>query len=158
LIGLVWAQAANRVVGRDNAIPWRIPEDMAHFRALTTGATVIMGRRTWDSLPARFRPLPDRVNVVLTRSASFDAPGATVRHSLTDAVDRGGDCWVIGGATVWAEALPMAERAVITDVDVTVEGDVYAPELGDEWIMTEDGDWRQSSSGLRYRIRRLHRR
>lgn len=158
MIGVVWAQAANRVVGRENSIPWRLPEDLAHFRELTTGSTVVMGRRTWDSLPPRFRPLPDRVNVVLSRSADFAADGATVVSSIDEALDRSGDIWVIGGATVWAEALPYAERAVITDVGASFDGDVYAPDLGNEWIMTEDGRWQQSGSGLRYRIRRLRRR
>lgn len=157
MLGIVWAQAANRVVGRDNAIPWRIPEDMAHFRALTTGSTVVMGRRTWESLPPRFRPLPDRANVVLTRSTSFAAPGARVVSSLSSALREPGDIWVIGGAQVWAEALPYASTAVVTDVDLEVDGDVYAPELGPDWEARRVGSWQQSQTGVRFRVRELVR-
>ncbi len=150
MIGLIWAQAANGVLGRDNAVPWRIPEDLAHFRALTTGSTVVMGRRTWDSLPTRFRPLPNRANVVLTRSSSFVADGAEVVHSLADALV--GDVWVIGGGEVYAEALPFADRVEVTEVREAFDGDVYAPALGPDWT-SADGDWLESSSGLHYRFR-----
>ena len=108
MIGLIWAQAANGVIGRDNAIPWHIPEDMAHFREVTTGSTVVMGRRTWESLPARFRPLPGRRNVVLTRDEAWTAEGAEVAHDLTAAL--AGDCWVIGGADIYRAALPLRRR------------------------------------------------
>ena len=86
MIGLVWAQAANGVIGRDNALPWRLPEDMAHFRDLTLGTTVVMGRRTWDSLPPRFRPLPDRFNIVLTHDATWTADGAARASDFPDAL------------------------------------------------------------------------
>jgi dihydrofolate reductase len=152
VIGLVWAQAENGVVGRDNAIPWRIPEDLAHFRALTIGSTVVMGRRTWDSLPPRFRPLPNRVNVVLTRSPSFVADGADVVHSLRDALAREGAVWVAGGGEVYAEALPFADRVEVTEVRAAFEGDTYAPVLGPEWT-SDDGEWLESSAGLHYRFR-----
>jgi dihydrofolate reductase len=157
VIGLVWAEAANGVVGRENTIPWRIPEDLAHFRELTTGTTVVMGRHTWESLPPRFRPLPDRMNVVLSRSPDFVADGARVAHSIEDALDPARDVWVIGGAAVWAAALPFASVAVVTEVGAPFEGDVHALELSPDWIMTEDGGWQQSRSGLPFRIRRLHR-
>jgi len=85
-IGLVWAQAANGVIGRDGTLPWRLPEDLAHFKALTTGATVVMGRTTWESLPPSFRPLPGRRNVVLSRSVR-ELPGADVTDSVAYALD-----------------------------------------------------------------------
>lgn len=152
MIGLVWAQAANGVVGRDNGIPWRIPEDLARFRALTVGSTVVMGRRTWESLPPRFRPLPGRANVVLTRSPGFAADGAEVAASIDTALAGGGDIWVLGGAAVWAAAVPHADRAEVTEVRESFAGDTYAPVLGPEWTAA-DGDWFESSSGLHYRFR-----
>jgi dihydrofolate reductase len=81
-VGLIWAQSTSGVIGRDGTIPWHLPEDLARFKTLTMGHTVVMGRRTWDSLPARFRPLPGRRNVVLTRNRGFDAPGAEVVGSI----------------------------------------------------------------------------
>jgi dihydrofolate reductase len=158
LIGLIWAQAANGVIGRDNAIPWHITEDMAHFRAVTSGATVVMGRRTWESLPPRFRPLPGRRNVVLTRDRSWTADGAVVAHDLESALV--GDVWVMGGSDVYAAALPSADVVELTEVQESFDGDVYAPELGDGWRVgardPADG-WHTSTSGLHYRWTRLTR-
>jgi dihydrofolate reductase len=163
--GVVWAQAANRVIGRDGALPWHLPEDMAHFRALTAGATVLMGRRTWDSLPERFRPLPGRRNVVLTRSTSWTAGGAEAVRSVADGLCRVGgahksvaqDVWVIGGASVYAEALALVDVAVITELREPFEGDVLAPALGSEWVSSDGQDWLTSSTGLEDRFRRFHR-
>lgn len=156
MIGLIWAQAANGVIGAGNAIPWHVPEDLAHFRSVTSGSTVVMGRRTWDSLPPRFRPLPGRRNVVLTRDPSWAADGAVVAHSLAEALD--GDTWVIGGADVYRAALPRADVLEVTQLRAEFAGDVYAPPLGDEWTAVVDSGWRQSTSGLHYRWRRLIRR
>jgi dihydrofolate reductase len=158
LIGLIWAQAANGVIGRDNAIPWRIPEDMAHFRAVTSGSTVVMGRRTWESLPRRFRPLPGRRNVVLTRDRSWAADGAGVAHDLETALV--GDVWVMGGADVYARSLPRADVVELTEVQESFDGDVFAPALGDGWRVAarDPGDgWHESTSGLHYRWTRLTR-
>jgi dihydrofolate reductase len=151
-LSLIWAQSSSGVIGRDNAIPWRVPEDMARFRELTTGHTVIMGRRTWDSLPARFRPLPDRRNVVLSRQAGFAAEGAEVVTAL-DAAPLD-DAWVIGGSLVYGLALPHATRCEVTEVDIDLrreDDDALAPMLDGSWRGTE-GPWRDSSSGLRYRF------
>ena len=163
--GVIWAQAANGVIGRDGGIPWRLPEDMARFRALTAGATVIMGRRTWDSLPDRFRPLPGRRNVVLTRDESWTADGAERAADLTDALTRVGgphktvanDAWVIGGSSVYAEALPLVDVAEITELADPYDGDVQAPPLGPEWVEAEPPEWSTSTNGLRYRFRRYTR-
>ena len=162
--GVIWAQAANGVIGHDGALPWHLPEDMAHFRAITVGSTVIMGRRTWESLPPRFRPLPGRRNVVLTGDVGWSE--ATRAGSLAEAFRLVGgphkttawDAWVIGGASVYAEALPLVDIAEITELDETFDGDVFAPELGPEWA--EHGEtpgWSTSESGLRYRFRRYTR-
>ncbi len=151
-LGLIWAQSTSGVIGRDNAIPWRVPEDMARFKELTMGHTVIMGRITWESLPAKFRPLPGRRNVVVSRQAGYPADGAEVVGSLEDApLD---DAWVIGGSQIYGLALPLATRCEVTEVDVDLrmeDEDALAPVLDESWIGTE-GNWQDSSSGLRYRI------
>jgi dihydrofolate reductase len=157
-VRLIWAQAAGGVVGYDNTLPWRIPEDLARFRALTTGGTVVMGRRTWESLPPRFRPLPDRRNVVVTRDPSYDAPGAEVITSLDDALAVSDDIWIAGGAEIYAATLPLADGLHVTDVDLQVDGDTFAPHVGPEWCAADVGDWQTSSTGIRFRWRDLVRR
>ncbi len=155
-VALIWAQAANGVIGADGGIPWHLPEDLALFRRLTTGTTVLMGRRTWESLPKRFRPLPHRRNVVLTRRnpAGWAPTGAEVVNAVEEVLASSEPVWVIGGAEVYALALPHATRAVVTEVDQAFEGDRYAPTLGDEWQATSDAPaWLTSTNGLRYRVR-----
>ncbi|HEY5335689.1 MAG TPA: dihydrofolate reductase [Mycobacteriales bacterium] len=143
---LVWAQSADGVIGRDGALPWRIPEDLRLFRALTTGGTVVMGRRTWDSFPTQFRPLPGRRNIVLS---SQDVAGAEVIHDLT-AVPA--DCWVIGGARVYAATLPTADLLVTTYVDGRYDGDTWAPSVGEDWRPVTDHPWWTSSAGPSYTV------
>lgn len=156
MIGLVWAQARAGVIGRGGTLPWHLPEDMAHFRALTTGGTVVMGRRTWESLPPKFRPLPGRRNVVVTRQPSYDAPGAEIVADLAAALAE--PVWIIGGATIYRAALPYADRIVRTEIDLDVpDGDAHAPALGPEWVVAAEGDWRTSSAGLRFRVVELRR-
>src|ERR1700739_3896812 len=99
-VGLVWAQSTSGVIGRNGEIPWRVPEDLARFKQVTVGHTVVMGRRTWDSLPAAVRPLPRRRNVVLSRRADFAADGAEVVGSLEEALTEP-ETWVIGGAQIY---------------------------------------------------------
>jgi dihydrofolate reductase len=158
-VGLIWAQSTSGVIGRDNGIPWQLPEDQARFKELTTGHTVVMGRLTWESLPAKVRPLPQRRNVVVTRHSGYVAEGATVVGSLAQALDRD-DTWVIGGAQIYALALPLATRCEVTEVDVTLrreDGDAVAPVLDEAWACT-GGDWLTSASGLRYRFSTYVRR
>ncbi|WP_378145134.1 dihydrofolate reductase [Cnuibacter sp. UC19_7] len=158
MIGLVWAQSRDGVIGADGGIPWRIPEDMAHFREVTGTSVVVMGRRTWDSLPPRFRPLPGRENVVVTRDRTWGAEGARVAHSVDEALSgHVGDVWVIGGGEIYREALPSADVLEVTEVDASVEGDTVAPAIGPEWA-PEAGEWHESSSGIRYRFVTYRRR
>lgn len=155
MIGLVWAQAANGVIGRDGTLPWQLPEDLARFKALTTGATVVMGRATWDSLPASVRPLPGRRNVVLSRQDGWAADGAVVARSLTEALDQDGDVWVIGGGTVYRAALPYADVLVVTELDRAFEGDTVAPGIGPGWEVAEVDPatgFHASASGLGFRV------
>ncbi len=136
---LIYARAANGVIGLNNALPWHLPEDLAYFKRLTLGCPVIMGRKTWDSLPPRFRPLPGRRNVVVTRQPDWQAEGAFCAHSLIEALRQcqdQPDVWVIGGAELYAQALPLAASAHVTEIDAPFEGDAYAPELDASWVET----------------------
>ncbi|MFC7408454.1 dihydrofolate reductase [Hydrogenophaga atypica] len=138
-LNLIYARAANGVIGKNNQLPWHLPEDLAHFKRHTSGCPVLMGRKTWDSLPPRFRPLPGRRNLVLTRQSDWQAEGAERCDSLQDALARCADVpevWVIGGAQLYALALPHAQRLVVTEIAQDFEGDALAPVLGPEWVET----------------------
>jgi dihydrofolate reductase len=153
-VRLVWAQAADGVIGSGGALPWHLPEDLRLFKALTLGSTVVMGRRTWESLPPRFRPLPGRRNVVLSRTLDGAAAGVPVVTSVEQVLGDD-DLWVIGGGKVYAAFLPHADEAVVTEVDTVVDGDTWAPPLGEEWSSAArvPGDgWLTSASGLRFRV------
>jgi len=140
-LALIYARAANGVIGANGTMPWHLPEDLAHFKALTQGHPVIMGRKTWDSLPARFRPLPGRTNIVVTRQADWHADGAQRAASLHDALslaEQSGaaTAWIMGGAQIYAQALPLAARVEVTEIGRDYEGDAHAPVLGPEWVET----------------------
>jgi dihydrofolate reductase len=177
-VGLIWAQSTSGVIGRDNGIPWRLPEDQARFKELTMGQTVVMGRLTWESLPATVRPLPGRRNVVVTRQAEYVADGAVVVDGLGGALTGAGgppacggersdsgnvsgdDTWVIGGEQIYELALPIATRCEVTEVEIDLpreDGDAVAPVLDEAWVGTT-GDWLTSKSGLRYRFHTYLRR
>ena len=129
-VSLVAAVARGGVIGRDGGIPWRIPEDMTRFRELTTGHAVVMGRRTWESLPDRFRPLPGRDNVVVTRNPDWSAQGADRAGSVEAAfelLDSAPHVFVIGGGEIYAAALQFADDLLLTEIDADVEGDTIFP-------------------------------
>jgi dihydrofolate reductase len=130
-IVLVAAVAHGGVIGRDGTVPWRLPEDMAFFRELTTGSPVVMGRRTWDSLPRRFRPLPGRRNIVVTRNPSWEGEGAERAGSVDEALGLAAvsatEAFVIGGAEIYAAALPFADELALTEVELEVEADTFFP-------------------------------
>jgi dihydrofolate reductase len=155
-VNLIFARAANGVIGRDGTLPWHLPEDMAHFKRMTAGCPVIMGRKTWDSLPPKFRPLPGRTNLVITRQVLWKENGAQPSSSMRESLlfceqiePTPAEVWVIGGAQIYAQALPLAQRAVVTEIDQDFEGDAFAPHLGPEWreISHESS---VSANGLRY--------
>jgi dihydrofolate reductase len=154
-VGLIWAQARGGVIGADGDLPWHLPEDLTLFRAMTMGATVVMGRRTWESLPERFRPLPGRTNVVLSSDREWSADGARPASSVKEVVAAHESFWVIGGGAVYSAFLPHADRLVVTDVDLDVDGDTWAPVPDDSWRLvsrTPDDGWSSSASGLRYAV------
>lgn len=134
-ITLIAAMAENRVIGMENRLPWRLPADLKRFKRLTTGKPVIMGRRTWESLP---HALPDRKNIVVTRDESYRAEDAVVAGSVVEAIAEAGDVdevVVIGGADLYTQFLPRADRLYLTLVHADVEGDVLFPEYDpEEWI------------------------
>jgi dihydrofolate reductase len=138
------ARGANGVIGRDGALPWRLKSDMALFRQLTLGKPVIMGRKTWDSLPRK--PLPGRVNIVLSRDGTFAPTGAVVCDEFSEAVqigreqaeeDGAEEVCVIGGAALFELALPRARRIYLTEVEAEPEGDVFFPSF-------DEGDWKET--------------
>lgn len=132
-IVLVAAVSENGVIGRDGDMPWHLPADLKHFKKTTLGHPIIMGRRTWDSIG---RPLPGRTNIVMTRDASFAAEGAHRAGSVSEAIGLCGDqspIMVIGGGEIYKRFLPSADRIELTRVHVSVDGDTFFPELGDQW-------------------------
>jgi dihydrofolate reductase len=138
-LSLIAAMARNRVIGLHNRLPWRLPADMKRFRELTTGHAIIMGRKTFDSLA---RPLPNRTNIVVTRDRAFRPDGATVAHSVEEAVARAGtdrEIFVIGGEQIYRQTLPVADRLYLTLVDSEFEGDAWFPEY-------EPEEWKEISS------------
>ncbi|MEY4710891.1 MAG: putative dihydrofolate reductase [Pseudomonadota bacterium] len=159
-LGLIYARARNGVIGAGGTLPWHLPADLAHFKAKTQGCPVIMGRKTWDSLPPRFRPLPGRTNIVVTRQATWQAEGATRVGSLQEAIALCASvdiAWVIGGAEIYAQALPLAQVVEITEIDRDYPGDAYAPELGEDWTeIARQAD--ADDSGLRYTFVTYHHR
>ena len=143
-VTLLAAVGANRVIGRDNDLPWRLPEDLAHFKAVTMGHTLVMGRRTFDSIG---RPLPGRRTVVVTRQPDWAHEGVMVAHSLPEALrlsvaDGDTEVFVVGGGQVYAEALPVATRLLLTEVDQAPEGDVFFPEV-------DPADWAETARDRR---------
>lgn len=143
---LIWAQAHDRVIGKDGGMPWHVPEDLAHFSELTRGGTVVMGRKTWDALDPRFKPLPGRRNLVLTRDREWSEPGAEAIHSLP------GEGWIIGGAGVFAATIDRADRLEVTELDLDVEGDTWAPPIGPGWRVTSESPWKTSRTGVPFRF------
>ena len=174
---MIWAEARGGAIGRDGDMPWHLPEDLAHFKRETLGAPVVMGRRTWESLPERFRPLPGRVNAVVSRDPAFAAPGALVAASLDEALAAVGSgsgsgsgtgsgsgsgaperAWIMGGGQLYRAAMPLADELVVTRIELDVpDADTFAPEIGPEWELADPGAPAVSAQGLGYRFERWRR-
>src|SRR3990167_9279853 len=139
-LALIWAMSNNRAIGRNNALPWHLPEDMKYFKRVTMGKPIIMGRKTWESIG---RPLPGRTNIVITRDRNFHADGVKIVHTLDEAIalaekisviDGAEEVVVIGGAEIYALSLPKADRLYMTQVHAEVDGDAHFPEFNlNEW-------------------------
>lgn len=160
-IAAIVALGKEREIGREGDLPWHLPEDLKHFKELTTGHTVIMGRNTWESLPRR--PLPGRRNIVISRNPSYEAEGAEVFGSFIDAVAAvplDEIPFIIGGGSIYGLSLPYLTTLYLTEVDMMVEdADTHFPTLRPEdWDETATGEWQESRTGVRFRYRKLVRR
>jgi len=159
-IGLIWAQAADGVIGAGGVMPWHLSEDLVHFKEVTASDPVIMGRKTWASLPQRFRPLSGRRNIVVTRQADWVADGAEVVHSVDEALllaasDPADTIWVIGGAEIYALVIDRASRLEVTEIRQRFEGDTMAPAISERWVVAvadPASGWNTSRTGLDYRF------
>lgn len=154
-VGLIWAESIGHVIGFRNELPWRLPEDLQHFKDVTAGSTVVMGRKTWESLPARSRPLPGRRNIVVTRQEGWATDGALAATSVADALALAADVdvvWVIGGSQLFSSVIDLADQLEVTRIRGRFSGDTYAPLVSELWTPTTDTDWLTAASGLEYRF------
>ncbi len=153
-LSLIVAMTPERVIGKDNALPWRIPSDLRRFKDITTGHPVIMGRKNWESIPLKFRPLPGRTNIVLTRQPGYATHGGVVVGSIEDAraiafqSPGAEEVFVIGGEEIYRAFLPQMQKAYVTLIDAFVAGDVHFPEMpSSEWLLvseTETKKWNEN--------------
>jgi|AntRauTorcE11897_2_1112592.scaffolds.fasta_scaffold00476_11 dihydrofolate reductase len=164
-ISAIAALGNRRQIGRDNKLLWNIPEDLQRFKKLTSGKAVIMGRKTWQSLPESVRPLPGRENIVLTRDKEFVAPGGIVKHDVENAINyakkwsqknRKSEVFVIGGATIYEQALPEIDKLYLTLVDSDKEGDAFFPEYKNEF--KEVDAEKKSTKGVIFEFKNLERK
>lgn len=171
-LSAIWAQTPDGVMGRDGGMPWHLPEDLTHFKATTQGHPVLMGRRTWESFPERFRPLPGRTNVVVTSRSEDPGLQADPREDGTaviavsswrEAVRAGAEApggehlWVIGGARLLEDAMPELEHAVVTVIEIDEPGDTRAPRLETPWRLERRDEDRLSRTGLRWHVEHWRR-
>ncbi|MDR2507683.1 MAG: dihydrofolate reductase [Candidatus Accumulibacter sp.] len=151
---LIAAVGTNRAIGRENRLLWNLPEDMRHFREKTNGRPVVMGRKTWESLPDAFRPLPGRLNIVVSRNPTYRAQGAVLAASLDEALGAAGDVpeiFVIGGAELYRQAMPAARRLCLTEVMDAPEADAFFPAVkADEWEEMSRESGRFAGSGREF--------
>lgn len=151
MISLLVAHDPDRVIGKENQLPWHIPEDLAYFKRVSMGKGIVMGRKTFESIG---RPLPGRLNIVVTRNPEFQAEGVTVAHTLNEAIEKAkayhDEVMIIGGAEIFRLALGMADRMYITFIQKHFEGDTFFPLYGDEWKLTEVSEDYHSADGTPY--------
>ena len=160
MLSIIAAVARNGVIGKDNQLLWHLPEDMRHFRETTRGKPVIMGRKTWESLPDAFRPLPGRNNIVVSRNPAYQPAGASLASTLNDAILKAGDAeevFVIGGAELYRQAMPIADRLYLTEIDQEFEGDVSFPHIQESNWEEASREVQHSTSGIRYSFVRYRR-
>jgi len=143
ILSIIVAVAQNGVIGKDNRLIWHLPNDMKFFKEKTTGHCVITGRKNYESIPPKFRPLPNRTNLIITRNKNYQAPGATLCFSLEEAIKKAQDlneteCFIIGGGEIFKNALPLCQRLYLTKVHHAFEGDVYFSELNNTWKLISE--------------------
>ncbi len=167
MISIIVAASTNMVIGKDNQLPWHIPDDLKNFKSLTDGKRVYMGRKCWESLPEKFRPLPNRDNIIITRDTTYKAEGATVLNDI-DIIKRGYklssinygliEHFVIGGAEIYKELFPIAQKLYLTEVLAEVEGDTYLQGFNpDEWdLIYESAIYEEN--GFKYRFKYFQRK
>ncbi len=134
IISLIAALSENRVIGKNNDLPWHLPDDMKYFMQTTKGHHVIMGRKNYDSIPEKFRPLPNRTNIVVTRQKSFSAPGCKVVNSIEAGLriaesNHEKEVFIIGGSKIYNQGFPLATRLYLTEIHARIDGDTYFPEF-----------------------------
>jgi dihydrofolate reductase len=140
IISMIAAVSENMVIGRNNDLPWRLPDDMKYFMQTTKGHCVIMGRKNYESIPEKFKPLPNRVNIVVTRQKDFVAPGCIVVHSLSQALEKAkgtgpDEVFLIGGSEIYKQGLSLAQNLYLTEIKARIEGDVYFPSFDHtDWL------------------------
>ncbi|MBC2680994.1 dihydrofolate reductase [Corynebacterium anserum] len=174
-VAMIWAQTTDRVIGDGTDMPWYLPEDLAHFKKSTEGYPVVMGRTSWEALEEPYQPLPKRENFVVTSDADYDAPGGHVHTNLPEAIAAAArwmdenrsealsnTVWILGGGTVYQQCLPVADRIVVTEIEMTAPERfrVVAPEIpqdqfdftATEWMTSRKGHAVDDAAPLRYRI------
>jgi dihydrofolate reductase len=140
IVSMIAAVSKNRVIGKNNDLPWKLPDDMKFFMETTKGHHTIMGRKNYDSIPQKFKPLPHRTNIVVTRKKNFEAPGCIVVNSLEEGLriskdNSESEIFIIGGAEIYKLGLPHAHRLYLTEIDAVIDGDTYFPEIAkDQWL------------------------
>ena len=152
-VSAIVAVSENGYIGKENQIPWHLPKDLQYFKKTTLGHPVIMGRRTWDSLPEKYRPLPGRQNIVITSQSEFEAPGAIIVSSAEEAIEKtkeiDEEIFIIGGARVFEESLHLADRLILTEIEGEKESDTYFPRFNDLFIKeSEEGPFEHE--GIKY--------
>lgn len=149
-VSIIVAASSNNVIGKSNDLPWSLPSDLKRFKTLTTGKPVLMGRKCWESIPVKFRPLPNRLNIVITRDESYTAEGCEIRHNLKDAIEEFSkdveELFVIGGSEIYKESFPYANKLYLTRISEEVEGDIYLEGLvPSDWLMVAfEGPYNES--------------
>lgn len=167
---MIWGQTNAGVIGRAGEMPWHLPEDLAHFKETTLNTAVIMGRKTWDSLPEKFRPLPGRINIVITRQIGLLLEGAETVASLEEALasvkarsvpnepdvnEREVAAWVMGGGEIYRQAMPLASELSVTQIDLEVtDADTFAPGIPESFKLVSESETLISSTGLNYRFQK----
>ena len=154
MLSLIAALAKNRAIGKDNQLLWHLPEDMRYFRETTRGKPVIMGRKTWESLPDAFRPLPGRKNIVVSRNPAYQASGASLAASLDEAIKQAGEAteiFIIGGAELYRQAMSLADRLYLTELAQDFAGDAFFPEVSPKvWQEISRQPAKSTTNGLEF--------